>query len=390
MRLASVSILSFLCKSASVAASYFARDVIAGSAQLESVIFLATALAVQAVPSAVTLLLLGRFHFSRGSNSSGALMQSLLTREGVSVAMASDSEAVAARQGQLATELAAEVFRLQAENAQLRAKTEQASRLQVETEQQNAQMAKLQQSYQKMNEANQNLEQANQRSQEENAQLRLDVARISQQVTTLACACAFALTLCGSCNISSSSSHSRSSALLPVNTHRCTINYNSLRGMYWARPRYRTQLRPISACMPVVSVTVTNDESRKLVQNAKLLGVFCTLHAGSHHTCHCPCPHLQQQQQQLFHGTMQQQAHNCGSSVKGIVKRANAYAHVQALPCYSGIVNRTIRTSPPPSPSAIKSSRPPALLRSSIPAPNQTPQQHQWRSVASFRGNASG
>ena len=43
-RLAVVSILSFLCKSASVATSYFARDVIADSAQLESIIFLATAL----------------------------------------------------------------------------------------------------------------------------------------------------------------------------------------------------------------------------------------------------------------------------------------------------------------------------------------------------------
>jgi hypothetical protein len=169
-RLAVVSILSFLFKSASVAVSYFARDVIADSAQLESIIFLATALAVQAVPSAVTLLLLGRFHFSRGSDgsSSGALMQSLLTRDGVSVAVASDSEASAARQGQQATELAAEVSRLQAENAHLRAKAEQASR--------------LEQSHQRLQEAYQKLEQANQRSQEEVAHLRLDVARISQQV----------------------------------------------------------------------------------------------------------------------------------------------------------------------------------------------------------------
>ena len=117
------------------------------AAQLESIIFLATALAVQAVPSAVTLLLLGRFHFSPSSDGSGALMQSLLTREGVPVAVAYDSEVAAARQGQQATEHAAEVSRLQAENAQLRAKAEQASRL-----------------------------------QEEVAQLRLDAARISQQV----------------------------------------------------------------------------------------------------------------------------------------------------------------------------------------------------------------
>ena len=211
-RLAVVSILSFLCKSASVATSYFARDVIADSAQLESIIFLATALAVQAVPSAATLLLLGSFLFSRGSDGSDALMQSLLTRDGVSVAVASDSEASAARQGQHATELAAEVSRLQAENAQLRAKAEQASRLQEENAQQRAQMAALQQSHQKLQEANQmlqqshqkvqeanqkleqsnqKLEQANQRSQDEVAQLRLDVARILQQVATLIiCVCA--------------------------------------------------------------------------------------------------------------------------------------------------------------------------------------------------------
>ena len=182
-RLAVVSILSFLCKSASVAVSYFACDIIADSAQLESIIFLATALAVQAVPSAVTLLLLGRFHFSRGSDGSSALMQSLLTRDGVSVAMASDSEAAAARQGQHATEHAAEVSRLQAEVQQLRAKAEQAE-----------------QSHRRMQETIQKLEQANQRSQEEVVQVRLDVARISQQVASLMCcvcalACAFELTL---------------------------------------------------------------------------------------------------------------------------------------------------------------------------------------------------
>ena len=111
-----------------MAASYFARDVIADSAQLESIIFLATALAVQAVPSAVTLLLLGRFLFSRGSDGSGALMQSLLTHDGVSVALASNSGS--ARQGQQAKELAAACSRLQAEALQLSAKAEQASRLQ--------------------------------------------------------------------------------------------------------------------------------------------------------------------------------------------------------------------------------------------------------------------
>jgi hypothetical protein len=200
-QLAVVSISSFLCKSASVAASYFARDIIADSAQLESIIFLATTLAVntvQAVPSAMTLLLLGRFHFSRGSDGRGALMQSLLTRDGVSSAMACDSEVAAARQGQQATEHAAEVFRLQAEVQQFRAKAEQASRLQEENAQQRAQMAALQHSHQKVQEANQKLEQsnqkleqANQRSQDEVAQLRLDVALILQQVATLMiCVCA--------------------------------------------------------------------------------------------------------------------------------------------------------------------------------------------------------
>jgi len=163
-RLAVLSFLSFLCKSASVAASYFARDQIAASAQLESAIFLATTFAVQAVPSAMTLLLLSRFHFSRGggSSSSGALMQSLLTREGVSVHVSSDSTAADAQRGQQATELAAEVSRLKAEAQQQKAQAEQASRLQEETaQQQRAHVAQLQQ--------------ANLRSQEENAQLRLQV-----------------------------------------------------------------------------------------------------------------------------------------------------------------------------------------------------------------------
>ena len=162
-RLAVVSIISFLCKSASVAASYFARDQIAASAQLESVIFLATTFAVQAVPSAVTLLLLSRFHFSRGGGG-GALMQSLLTREGVSVQVSSDSAAADARRGQQATEFAAEVSRLQAEAQQLKAKAEQASRLQEENAQQRAQMATL---------------------QDEVTQLRLHVARMLQQVANL-------------------------------------------------------------------------------------------------------------------------------------------------------------------------------------------------------------
>ena len=149
-RLAVLSIISFLCKSTSVAASYFARDQIAASAQLESVIFLATTFAVQAVPSAVTLLLLSRFNFSSG----GVLMQSLLTREGAPVEASSNSAAADARQGQQVTELEAEVSRLQAE-VQLKAKAEETA------QQQRVHVAKL--------------KRANLRSQEEIAQLRLQV-----------------------------------------------------------------------------------------------------------------------------------------------------------------------------------------------------------------------
>jgi hypothetical protein len=62
------------------------------------------------------------------------------------------------------------VSRLQAEAQQLKAKAEQASRLQEENAQQRAQVLKLQQ--------------ANQRSQQEVAQLRLDLVRISEKVQT--------------------------------------------------------------------------------------------------------------------------------------------------------------------------------------------------------------
>ena len=216
-RLALVGILSFLCKSASVATSYFARDQIAGSAQLESIIFLATTLAVQAVPSAVTLLLLIRLHFSRSSQSRGALMQSLLTREGVSVAVSVESSSATAAR----SELAAEITRLQAEVQHLRAKAEQASRQQEEIAQLRAQMTKMQRS-------NQKVEQANERSQEENMQLRLDVARTSQQVTELyvlpVCACLFALTLCHSCCSRSRPRYSKSLFFLRVQRALLTVH----------------------------------------------------------------------------------------------------------------------------------------------------------------------
>jgi hypothetical protein len=163
-RLAVVSIVSFLCKGVSVAISYFGRHLIADSAQLGSIMFLATTLAVQAVPSAVTLLLLNRFLFSQRSEGSGVTMQSLLTHASVSVSVSSDSAAAAARQSGQAPDLAAENAMLRAEIMQLNA--EQASRLHEETEKLRAQVSKLQLSSQK--------------SQEENAQQKAEMANMQQ------------------------------------------------------------------------------------------------------------------------------------------------------------------------------------------------------------------
>ena len=67
-RLAGLGIFSFLCKCVSSATSYFARDVFApASGHFKAIMFLATTLTVQAIPSAMTLLLLSRFHFSGGA-----------------------------------------------------------------------------------------------------------------------------------------------------------------------------------------------------------------------------------------------------------------------------------------------------------------------------------
>jgi hypothetical protein len=140
-RLAVLSMFSFLCKSASVSTSYLARDQIANEPQLDSILFLLTTLAVQAVPSAVALLLLGRYHLSRSNHSSDALMQSLLTREGVSVVVPFESSAAVTGQGQQAMEFAATIARLQAE---VRTQAERLSSLLEENSQQRAQIAKLQ------------------------------------------------------------------------------------------------------------------------------------------------------------------------------------------------------------------------------------------------------
>jgi hypothetical protein len=118
-RLATLGFCSFLCKCVSSATLYLAREseLYSTSGNFEAIVFLATTLTVQAIPAALTLLFLGRFHLSRGACGSGVLLQSLLPHDDVSVAVPSDC-AAAARDNE---QLAAVVARLQAENAQLRA-----------------------------------------------------------------------------------------------------------------------------------------------------------------------------------------------------------------------------------------------------------------------------
>jgi hypothetical protein len=170
-RLAVLSIISFLCKSASAATAYFTRDD-TNDPELQSILFLLTTLTVQAVPSAVTLLLLWRYFVDRVSDGSGSLMQSLLTHGGESPADQLHSKAAAARQGKNATELAAENSELHNENAELMAKAEQASLLQEEIAQLKA----------KSQEEISQLKAKSQREQEEIAQLRALLAK-SQQPT---------------------------------------------------------------------------------------------------------------------------------------------------------------------------------------------------------------
>jgi hypothetical protein len=118
-RLAGLGIFSFLCKCVSSATSYFARNLLApASGNFEAILFLATTLTVQAIPSAMTLLLLSRFHFSGGGEKTGTLMQSLLSREDVSLALSSDSAAAAASSQQ--AQHAPDVAGLQEENLRLK------------------------------------------------------------------------------------------------------------------------------------------------------------------------------------------------------------------------------------------------------------------------------
>ena len=147
-RLAGLGIFSFLCKCVSSATSYFARDLLApASGNFEAIMFLATTLTVQAIPSAMTLLLLSRFHFSGSGESRGTLMQSLLSREDVALALSSDSAAAAA--SSLQAQHAPDVARLQEENARLKAgeaqKASDNARLQEEIARLRAQMAASQQ-----------------------------------------------------------------------------------------------------------------------------------------------------------------------------------------------------------------------------------------------------
>ncbi len=95
-RLAVLSIVSFLFKCVSAAIAYFARDL---GEQSESIIFLATVLTVQAVPSSVTLLLLHRYHFGGSSSVHGSLMQPLLRHDGAARAAVFEGDAAAASQG---------------------------------------------------------------------------------------------------------------------------------------------------------------------------------------------------------------------------------------------------------------------------------------------------
>ncbi len=79
----------------------------------------------------MTLLLLSRFHFSGGGKSRSTLMQSLMSREDVSLALSSDFAATAASRKQV--QHPPDVARLQKESARLKAqKASDNARLQDE------------------------------------------------------------------------------------------------------------------------------------------------------------------------------------------------------------------------------------------------------------------
>ncbi len=142
-RLTALSVFSFMCKSISSATAYFARESYATSDNFEAVILLITTLTVQAVPSALTLLLLSRHHLSNGSDSGATPMLSLplLAPADDSIALFSQPGDAAAPPAPTAWQLAADVARLQTE---LIEKSAQNSRLQEEILQLRAQVARLQ------------------------------------------------------------------------------------------------------------------------------------------------------------------------------------------------------------------------------------------------------
>ncbi len=116
-RLAGIGVFSFLCQCVSASISHFAHDLYATSGNFEAIMFLATTLMVQVVPSALTLFFLGGFCFHRSGE--GTLMQTLLTHNDVSVALFSDS-AAAVRHNEQASLLPEDVAGLREEIARLR------------------------------------------------------------------------------------------------------------------------------------------------------------------------------------------------------------------------------------------------------------------------------
>jgi uncharacterized small protein (DUF1192 family) len=173
-RLAGLGIFSFLCKCVSSATSYFARDVFApASGNFEAIMFLATTLTVQAIPSAMTLLLLSRFHFSGSGESRGTLMQSLLSREDVALALSSDSAAAAA--SSLQAQHAPDVARLQEENARLKAGEAQKA----------SDNARLQEEIARLKAGEAQKASDNTRLQEEIAQKASDNTRLQEEIARL-------------------------------------------------------------------------------------------------------------------------------------------------------------------------------------------------------------
>jgi FtsZ-binding cell division protein ZapB len=163
-----LGIFSFLCKSVSSATLYFARDLFSTSGNFEAIMFLTTTLTVQAIPSAMTLLLLNRFHFSGGGNGRGILMKSLLPHGDAMVALSSDSTDAAASNEQLASENTRLKAELKESSEQTRRLREEIERLKAGHSQHQSDISRLQM---------ESLERAR-RLQEENQRLRAAVTSL--------------------------------------------------------------------------------------------------------------------------------------------------------------------------------------------------------------------